>query len=180
MTKHTPGPWIIDEESIDLLDFELETHRIWINADGMHIGYVDGPRTEERKANARLIAAAPDLFEALRDAVDYYPNCEDGTEPFWRPKARAAIAKASVESNNKSHLNSAKHSADSADSFCQQELYNLQSVAGRMALGLECLLLDTKDLAVVSRCWDTGMEALQAYRDHIWSVTHGKDGESND
>ena len=76
-----------------------------------------------------------------------------------------------------SSSDSAKHSADSADSFCQQELYNLQSVAGRMALELECLLLDTKDLAVVSRWWDTGMEALQAYRDHIWSITHGKDGE---
>ena len=180
MTKHIPGPWISDAETIDLFDFELENRRFWITADGMVIGYVDGFGNEERKANARLIAAAPDLFEALRDAVDYYPNWKDGTEPVWRPKARAAIAKASVESNNKSHLHSAKHSADSADSFCQQELYNLQSVAGRMALELECLLLDTKDLAVVSRWWDTGMEALQAYRDHIWSVTHGKDGESND
>lgn len=180
MTKHIPGPWISDGETIDLFDFELENRRFWITADGMVIGYVDGFGNEERKANARLIAFAPDLFEALRDAVDYYPNWKDGTEPVWRPKARAAIAKASVESNNKSHLHSAKHSADSADSFCQQELYNLQSVAGRMALELECLLLDTKDLAVVSRWWDTGMEALQAYRDHIWSVTHGKDGESND
>ena len=94
-----------------------------------------------------------------------------------RANHSAALLRQVLEHSNS---DSEKHSADSADSFCQQELYNLQSVAGRMALELECLLLDTKDLAVVSRWWDTGMEALQAYRDHIWSVTHGKDGESND
>ena len=72
---------------------------------------------------------------------------------------------------------SATRSADSAESFCKQELHNLMSVAGRMALEIECLLLDTKDLSVVSQWWDTGMESLQAYRDYIWSITHGKDGE---
>lgn len=65
--------------------------------------------------------------------------------------------------------------SDSAESFCKQELHNLMSVAGRMALELECLLLDTKDLSVVSKWWDTGMESLQAYRDYIWSITHGKE-----
>lgn len=72
---------------------------------------------------------------------------------------------------------STKRSADSAESFCKQELHNLMSVAGRMALELECLLLDTKDLSVVSKWWDTGMESLQSYREYIWSITHGKDGE---
>lgn len=72
-----------------------------------------------------------------------------------------------------STLNSATRSADSAESFCKQELHNLMSVAGRMALELECLLLDTKDLSVVSKWWDTGMESLQAYRDFIFSITHG-------
>lgn len=70
---------------------------------------------------------------------------------------------------------SATRSADSAESFCKQELHNLMSVAGRMALELECLLMDTKDLSVVSKWWDTGMESLQAYRDYIWSITHGRD-----
>lgn len=68
MTKHTAGPWISDGETIDLFDFELENRRFWISADGMVIGYVDGfgnKDNEERKANARLIAAAPDLLEAL-------------------------------------------------------------------------------------------------------------------
>lgn len=38
------------------------------------------------------------------------------------------------------------------------------SVAGRLALELECLLLDTKDMAVVSKWWDTAHEALEEYR----------------
>ena len=36
--------------------------------------------------------------------------------------------------------------------------------AHRLALELECLLLDTKDIAVVSKWWDSGMEAIEEYR----------------
>ena len=36
--------------------------------------------------------------------------------------------------------------------------------AHRLALELECLLLDTKDNAIVSKWWDSGMEALNEYR----------------
>ena len=35
----------------------------------------------------------------------------------------------------------------------------------RLALELECLLLDTKDNAVVSKWWDSGMEALSEYQE---------------
>jgi hypothetical protein len=34
----------------------------------------------------------------------------------------------------------------------------------RLALELECLLLDTKDLPTVSRWWASGMEALDAWQ----------------
>ena len=37
--------------------------------------------------------------------------------------------------------------------------------AHRLALDLECLLLDTKDNAVVSKWWDSGMEALSEYQE---------------
>ena len=37
--------------------------------------------------------------------------------------------------------------------------------AHRLALELECLLLDTKDNAVVSKWWDSGMEALSEYQE---------------
>ena len=45
--------------------------------------------TEESKANARLIAAAPELLEALKWAVEN-PN----DDAYWIEQARAAIAKA--------------------------------------------------------------------------------------
>lgn len=34
----------------------------------------------------------------------------------------------------------------------------------RLALELECLLMDTKDMPTVSRWWDSGMEALDAWQ----------------
>ena len=36
--------------------------------------------------------------------------------------------------------------------------------AHRLALELECLLLDTKDNAIVSKWWDSGMAALDEYQ----------------
>ena len=101
MLKHTPAPWVIDEESIDLFEFELETHRIWINAHGMHIGYVDGPRTEERKANARLIAAAPDLLDALLAVRAWdVSNLALDIPLEVRQQIQAAIVKATGELND--------------------------------------------------------------------------------
>ena len=41
---------------------------------------------------------------------------------------------------------------------------DLEAAGHRLAMELECLLLDTKDLPTVSRWWDTGMEALAAWQ----------------
>lgn len=41
---------------------------------------------------------------------------------------------------------------------------NVLSAAHRLALELECLLLDTKDIAVVSKWWDSANEALEGWR----------------
>ena len=38
--------------------------------------------------------------------------------------------------------------------------------AHRLALELECLLLDTKDTAAVSKWWDSGFEALEQWREY--------------
>lgn len=51
MAKHTPGPWAVgypDDQTI--------------RADGLRVANVECPRKEWR-ANARLIAAAPDLLD---------------------------------------------------------------------------------------------------------------------
>ena len=41
---------------------------------------------------------------------------------------------------------------------------DIYSVAGRLALELECLLIDTKDLSVVSKWWDSAYDALEQWR----------------
>jgi len=115
-----------------------------------------------------------DLRKAASMALDaMLSEYSTGGENKYSPwDVIEALRQALAQPDNTS--DSATRSADSAESFCKQELHNLMSVAGRMALELECLLLDTKDLSVVSKWWDTGMESLQAYRDYIWSITHGK------
>ena len=45
--------------------------------------------TAEVAANARLIAAAPELYEALREIYEDFPGCNK-----WAARARAALEKA--------------------------------------------------------------------------------------
>lgn len=77
-------------------------------------------------------------------------------------------------SNLPTTSDSANRSADSAESLCNQELQNLVSLGGRLALELECLLLDTKDMAVVSKYWGTGMDALDAWRSYMHEIIRGE------
>ena len=66
---HTPGPWVIYDDGPDGSDVIL-AH---IDEENYDIAYIaaDERPEDEKKANARLIAAAPDLLEALRAAVEY-------------------------------------------------------------------------------------------------------------
>jgi hypothetical protein len=61
MSARTPGPWRIDRRRIRG-QFVTETHII--SVDKSHIAEVRPCATE---ANAKLIASAPDLLEALKD-----------------------------------------------------------------------------------------------------------------
>ena len=72
MSKHTPGKWRIGNTS--------STEQDIFNADGsIFIGFVSNTNTqslEENKANARLIAVAPTMYEALESISklpDSYP-----------------------------------------------------------------------------------------------------------
>jgi len=79
VSKHTPGPWIEVGRYI-----ETEGHIICEM-------FSAGSR-EERDANQRLIAAAPDLLEALKDVMERLVDRHEADESAV--KARAAIAKA--------------------------------------------------------------------------------------
>lgn len=89
----TPGPWMVTDNS----QFVRSTDgRNRIVAEAIHIPQIV-PHAE-RAANARLIAAAPDLLEALRYAFEHAPKSFylDGksTPAEWIERARAALAKA--------------------------------------------------------------------------------------
>ena len=95
-TKHTPGPW---EVSWDKYGKESEIHGKSELNDGpiciIPHDDVTESGAEEQLANARLIAAAPELLEALEGLA------MKAGRHFWRDvvvtQARAAIAKAKGE-----------------------------------------------------------------------------------
>lgn len=101
--KHTPGPWRLPHFVSE--DSGCDCGYIFANDDRM--GAVasvhfhkrecdDNPPKDEAKANARLIAAAPDLLEALK-AVAALDECEAHFEDAFErllPQIRAAISKA--------------------------------------------------------------------------------------
>ena len=80
MTKHTPGPWIADlyEDGC----FVVRPH----GKEGPLIAERGVWFDDESHANARLIAAAPDLLVALRNLLDH--TC--GTDSFCEWCARHA------------------------------------------------------------------------------------------
>lgn len=115
--RFTPGPWFVqDDEWTDgetaniTSDFRSDNSIIpvaQISGSGSESGF-NGDFSLEQKANARLIAAAPELLEALQDMVsriEYYANLDGSYKPSiedWAytynssdmDAARAAIAKA--------------------------------------------------------------------------------------
>ena len=81
---HTPGPWESKQESAYV------PAQVW--ADGRQLAEVYGEDRATRAANARLIAAAPELLEALEALLIGH---EEGATPSeWFEQARAAIRKA--------------------------------------------------------------------------------------
>ena len=99
MTEHTPGPWIYDhapdnQTSDDTYSIYSESHDGTL-ADVYPWYDADGKPTVDVTANARLIAASPDLLAALEDILDSGPDFEHCAELALR--ARAAIAKAKGE-----------------------------------------------------------------------------------
>jgi hypothetical protein len=88
MADHTPGPWTIEESNVGYGPcYYIE------GGDGSYVIHGEGTAwSESDKANARLIAAAPELLEALKVAADALGS-EEGMAAAYR-LAREAIAKA--------------------------------------------------------------------------------------
>jgi len=86
--SYTPGPWTVD--GVDNGPGERHLH---IGAEGRILSLASmNPTHIDTRANAALIAAAPDLYEALKAAVAHYEAI--GITQPWFPQARAALASA--------------------------------------------------------------------------------------
>ena len=102
MTTHTQGPWSVGKVShkkqrvdIDSLHADQTVgHQTWRGLARAY-KYKDMPAegTAVMLANARLIAAAPELLEALTDCVEHMHWTQPLGEAALK-KAKAAIAKA--------------------------------------------------------------------------------------
>lgn len=91
-TKHTPGPW--------QYAFEGGTVAFIVEADGTTVAKVSVTENSTAhtalSANARLIAAAPDLLEALADLL-HQAKFSEGEGGWDFDQACSAIAKATGE-----------------------------------------------------------------------------------
>lgn len=86
MPKHTPGPWLVDMDAN-------------IMAGELRIGYVTGESesgdfTVADEANARLIAAAPDMLAILQRLLEL--NRDGRVMARCWGEAEAAVSKATV------------------------------------------------------------------------------------
>jgi hypothetical protein len=89
-TQHTPGPWHISGSTVKGPHPKDPQNRLRIVAQTV---FDKGTWIDETRANARLIAAAPDLLEALQYMANVCPSI-DSTGDDAHTKARATIAKA--------------------------------------------------------------------------------------
>ena len=109
MSKHTPGPWAVSSTERRYVR-EVNGKRYVASCTDSQ----DYRTYEEAEANARLIACAPEMLEALKDAAEYLQDksgcswlrsdfqrgcrCSEDCSSIavWK-QARAAIAKAEGE-----------------------------------------------------------------------------------
>lgn len=88
MSAHTPGPW------------ECIEHKPYRSYTVQNTGRQRVATVEHAEADARLIAASPDLLAALRAAADILETAGSGEPPLrqtcvrYAAAARAAITKA--------------------------------------------------------------------------------------
>lgn len=98
MSKHTPGPWKYLGRITTCDNGTME----WPTVECAFRRYIkpEGRTDDECEANARLIAAAPEMYEALQMFLAYHDQggpLHFDTDAMWA-KARNVIAK--IEGGN--------------------------------------------------------------------------------
>lgn len=95
-TRFTPGPWELTQQYLGMGTCTLGT-QIWQQM-GYRIAFTEGQNVgaSTELANARLIAAAPDLYAALESILQYCAPLSEQQDQS-RLSAFAALAKARGE-----------------------------------------------------------------------------------
>lgn len=98
MSGYTNGPWHVVMDRDEFFNIEASDGSEVVGCEGLY------RFDDDDEANARLIAAAPELLEALEDCAGwldwlYHPDHDDKHKTNLRriQKARAAISKAKGE-----------------------------------------------------------------------------------
>lgn len=90
MSEHTPGPWLVDGPAIRSKHVSIATV--------LDVAWPYGNRPNNPGANARLIAAAPELLEALKLCEGNISSLLASQHPkvfgTWLEVVHSAIAKA--------------------------------------------------------------------------------------
>lgn len=99
----TPGPWRVFDGDLVVAGNAQVAYPATLAFPDNPVG-LDGPYSDEqREANARLIAAAPDLYAALQTAKHVMVNVDATVGDNWREyaaaidAARAALARVNGE-----------------------------------------------------------------------------------
>ena len=89
--KHTPGPWEVYETPFGFDVIRAERHDL-----------ICEPYGPDKKANARLISAAPELYEALKELMDVQGKSVIGApvKPWSNAMDKALRAVKKVEGDN--------------------------------------------------------------------------------
>lgn len=94
-TKHTPGPWQYDEDG-HFVSVDMDASKMICDIRGwgwlQKMGHAKA--IEVQKANAKLIAAAPDLLEALQDLINHCNISVPKGKMDYRKNAIEAIKRA--------------------------------------------------------------------------------------
>ena len=87
MTEPTPGPWVVDRWG-----GVLGPDGTRVLVDGVALPCGNHPRISEAEANARLVAAAPDLLAACMAVVEFWRSHEAWGDFASLNRAAAAFA----------------------------------------------------------------------------------------